>query len=396
MTGVMSVRAVIVGAGIGGLATAWWLERAGWDVLLVERAPEFRAGGYMIDFFGPGLEVAERMGLLPMLERHRARISSVTAVDERARRRSELDAATYETVAGGMISLLRGDLAGVLRDAVSSPIRFGMTVDAVEPTTEGVQVRLTDGTVEEADLLVGADGVHSRVRELTFGQEERFVRYLGYHVAAFSARDAGLSKRIGERYQMLTTPNRMIGCYAVGEGGFASFFLYREKNWPLPDDPVAELRDRFGDLGWVVPELLQALSGDVYFDQAAQVEVENWHRDRIVLVGDACGAVSLFAGHGASLAMTGAYVLAEELADGDVEMALARYQARMQPPVTRTQEFGRRFTEWMAPSTRWRIVARDWMFRLAGLPFVRKRMLDSVLPPTGNVLDRPQQSTALF
>ena len=124
--------------------------------------------------------------------------------------------------------------------------------------------------------------------------------------------------------------------------------------------------------------------------------MENWHRDRIVLVGDACGAVSLFAGHGASLAMTGAYVLAGELVDGDVEMALARYQARMRPPVTHTHEFGRWFTEWMAPSTRWRIVARDWMFRLAGLPFVRKRMLDSVLPPTGNVLDRPQQSSAPF
>ena len=62
-------RALIVGAGIAGLATAWWLERAGWDVLVVERAPGFRAGGYMIDFFGPGHEVARRMGLLPALER---------------------------------------------------------------------------------------------------------------------------------------------------------------------------------------------------------------------------------------------------------------------------------------------------------------------------------------
>ena len=377
------------------MATAWWLRRTGWDVLLVERAPEFRTGGYMIDFFGPGLEVAERMGLLPMLERHRARISSVTAVDERGRRRSELGAATYETVAGGMVSLLRGDLAGVLRDAVSSPIRFGTTVEAIEPVADGVRVRLTNGTVEDVDLLVGADGVHSRVRELAFGPEEQFVRYLGYHVAAFSAHDTGLSKRIGERYQMLTTPNRMIGCYAVGEGGFASFFLYREENWRLPDDPAAGLRERFGDLGWVVPELLHALSDDVYFDQAAQVEMDGWHRGRIVLVGDACGAVSLFAGHGASLAMTGAYVLAEELADGDVDAALARYQARMWPPVTRTQEFGRRFTEWMAPSTRWRIVARDWMFRLAGLPFVRTRMLASVLPPTGNVLDHPQEGRGL-
>ncbi|MEV6236640.1 FAD-dependent oxidoreductase [Lentzea sp. NPDC051838] len=386
---------MIVGAGVAGMATAWWLERAGWDVLVVERAPEFRRGGYMIDFFGPGHEVAQRMGLLPELERHRARIDSVTAVDERGRRRSELGEATYADVAGGMISLLRGDLAGVLRDGVSSPIRFGTTAEAIERTEHGVRVLLTNGTVEEVDLLVGADGVHSRVRELAFGPEDQFVRYLGYHVAAFSGHDPGLSRRIGERYQMLTMPNRMVGCYAVGEGGFASFFLHREEKWQLPEDPVAALQVRFGDLGWVVPELLAALSGDVYFDQAAQVEMDRWHRDRIVLVGDSCGAVSLFAGHGASLAMTGAYVLAEELADGDVDEALARYQARMLPPVTRTQEFGRRFTEWMAPSSKWRISLRDWMFRLAALPFIRTRILASVLPPTGNVLDRPQQDRAL-
>lgn len=388
------MRAMIVGAGIAGLATAWWFERIGWEVQLVERSPEFRTGGYMIDFFGPGHEVAERMGLLPELERHRARVSSVTAVDERGRRRSELGAATYAGVAGGVISLLRGDLARVLRDGANSLIRFGMTVEAIERTNQGVRVLLTNGTVEEVDLLVGADGVHSRVRELAFGPEEQFVRHLGYHVAAFSGHDSGLSRRIGERYQMLTTPNRMIGCYAVGDGGFASFFLYRNDSPQLLDDPEAELRKQFGDLGWVVPELLQALPSDVYFDQAAQVEMNLWHRDRIVLVGDACGAVSLFAGHGASLAMTGAYVLAEEMADGDVDAALVRYQERMRPPVARTQEFGRRFTEWMAPSSRWRIFLRDWMFRLADLPVVRTRILASVLPPTGNVLDRPQRDPA--
>lgn len=388
------MRAMIVGAGVAGLATAWWLQRIGWDVQLVERAPEFRAGGYMIDFFGPGHEVAARMGLLPELERHRARISSVTAVDERGRRRSELGESTYAAVAGGMISLLRGDLAGVLRDGANSPIRFGLTVEAIERTAQGVRVLLTNGTTEEVDLLVGADGAHSRVRELAFGPEDQFVRHLGYHVAAFSGQDAGLSRRIGERYQMLTMPNRMVGCYAVGEGGFATFFLYRDENWHLPDDPASVLRARFGDLGWVVPELLRALGGDIYFDQAAQVEMTSWHSDRVVLVGDACGAVSLFAGHGASLAMTGAYVLAEELAEGDVDAALVRYQERMRPPVTRTQEFGRRFTEWMAPSTRWRITLRDWMFRLAGLPFIRPRILASVLPPTGNVLDRPRQDRA--
>ncbi|MFD4637514.1 FAD-dependent oxidoreductase [Lentzea sp. NPDC058436] len=372
-------RALIVGAGIAGLTTAWWLERAGWDVLVVEKAPSFREGGYMIDFFGPGHEVARRMGLLPELERRRAPISSVTSVDSRGRRRGEISADAYEAVADGVISLLRGDLAAVIRDDVRAPIRYGTTVSAVD---DGL-VTFSDGSTGEFDLVVGADGVHSRVRELVFGPS--FVRYLGHHVAAFSIRDAELSARIGYRYQMLTVPHRMIGCYAVRDGSMAALMLHRSPVADLPADPAAELRTRFGDLGWVAPSLLSVVPQDVYYDEVSQVDMPVWHRGKVVLVGDACGAVSLFAGHGASLAMTGACVLAEELSAG-LDGAFERYQARLKPAVERTQEFGRRFIGWMAPSSAWRISLRDLVFRLSGLPVVRTLIRGSLVPDVDGVL----------
>src|SRR5690349_2062832 len=125
-------RVLVVGAGIAGLATAWWLERAGWDVLVVERTPSFRAGGYMIDFFGPGHEVARRMGLLPALEARRAPISSVTSVDARGRSRATISADAYESVASGVISLLRGDLASVMRDDVRASTRYSTTVSVID------------------------------------------------------------------------------------------------------------------------------------------------------------------------------------------------------------------------------------------------------------------------
>ncbi|NUW31802.1 FAD-dependent monooxygenase [Nonomuraea sp. SMC257] len=389
------MRALICGAGIAGLTLAWHLERAGWRVEVVERAPAFRDGGYMIDFYGPGQEVAARMGLAGRLEEARHPIDELSYLDRHGRVTSRL---TTPPAFRSVVSLLRGDLARIIHDDTAAPIRYGTSVAGVEQDGGSVTVTLTDGTTTEVDLLVGADGAHSRVRDLAFGDGAASLRYLGHHVAAYLIGDAGLSREVGRRYRMLTVPGLMAGAYALGDDRLALLFLRREPDPALPADPAAALREHYGRLGWILPGALRAIPDDLYYDQVTQVVVDRWSAGRVVLLGDACQAVSLFAGHGASMAMAAAWVLADELsrttapagttrpagatgATGDgVPAALARYEARMRPVIEDVQAFGRRFVEWMAPSSGLRITARDWLIRLAGLPGADRLFLRSMSP----------------
>ncbi|MFI7700142.1 FAD-dependent monooxygenase [Nonomuraea sp. NPDC049480] len=380
------MKALICGAGIAGLTLAWHLERAGWEVELAERAPAFRDGGYLIDFYGPGLQVAERMGLRARLTTARYPVNELSYVDRAGRRTSRL---TLTSGLEEVFSLPRGDLARIVADEVRAPITYGVTVESAEQGPDGVSLRLTDGTSREVDLLAGADGAHSRVRELVFGDVA--PRYLGHQVAAYVVDDEELSDRVGTRYQMVTEPGLMAGAYALSGGRVALLFLRREPDPALPADPAEALRRHYGHLGWILPDVLSHCPDppELYYDQVNQIEMERWHQGRVVLVGDACQAVSLFAGHGASMAMAGARVLADELAaaGGDVPAAAARYQARMAPPIAEVQRYGRRFIQWMAPSSRWRIIARDLLFRLAALPGGSRLFVNSLSAGGHDLID---------
>ncbi|MGN5381171.1 FAD-dependent monooxygenase [Streptomyces lasalocidi] len=272
---------------------------------------------------------------------------------------------------------MRPDLELALRERLSLAVRlrFGVGPARVDARPDGVHVTLTDGSRIDADLLVGADGLHSTVRTLVFGEEHRYVRYLGYHTAAFTFRDPQVHAQLGDRFCLTDTVGRQMGLYALHDDEVAAFTVHRAADPSRPGDVRDALRSEYGSLGWLVPRALAQCPppSRIYYDQVAQAVLPSWSHGRVVLVGDACQAVSLLAGQGASLAMGGAYVLADQLSRvSRIEDALHAYERLWRPVIENRQRVARRAARWFVPESLRQVRVRRAALRLAGLPGARR------------------------
>jgi 2-polyprenyl-6-methoxyphenol hydroxylase-like FAD-dependent oxidoreductase len=374
------MKVLISGSGIAGLTLALLLERYGHEVLVIERSAHLRGEGYMIDFIGPGYEASERMGILPEIEGIHYQIPRLAVLGPSGKEKFSLSYPTLRNLFGDrQFNFMRGDLERLLYSKIENRIkvRFATSVNSLEQDGAQVRVKLTDGTTDSFDLLVGADGVHSRVRELAFGAEDSFSRFMGYYTAAFVMEDAKkIRESLGDAFYTLTVPGRQVAVYPIGGGRLATFFIHKAERLLEDFSPEAvreELRKTYGEMGWIVPKLLEGCpSGPgLYFDKVTQIEVPTWSRGAVVLVGDACWCVSLLAGQGASMAVSGAYTLAEELGAAqeegkeEIAAALGRYEAKLKPAVQKRQKAGRRVAKWFVPSDPVRLMVRDTVLRMA-------------------------------
>lgn len=362
-------HAVISGASIAGLSTAFWLKRTGWDVTVIERAPRFRHGGQNVDLRGVARDVLRRMGLFDAVKAHNTTEEGTVLLKPDGKILTELpsegpDGATAE------LEILRGDLAEVLRDAL--PRDLNIIYDDVITDTDqkagGVSIRTKAGRSLDADLLIVAEGVRSSTRDMVFGN-------------AVGKNDLGITFVFGtiprqeddDRYWRWCNiaEGRQIHLRPDNHGTIRAMLGYYpgEDITGMEDgDALAAVRERFDDAGWEATRVLDGFdtSDDVYVDRLCQIEMDHWHKGRVVLVGDAGWCVTPLGGGGASLALTGGYVLAAYLAThpNDHDAALKSYEDWMRPLVEDVQGLPPGLKPMAFPQSRAALVLRGAVLQL--------------------------------
>jgi 2-polyprenyl-6-methoxyphenol hydroxylase-like FAD-dependent oxidoreductase len=360
-------RVLISGAGIAGPALAHTLNGSGFEVTVVERAAALREGGQAVDFRGPvHRQVLERLELWDAIHQHRTPGTDMVLLNPRGAPFATLPS----VMMSGDVEILRGTLSLLLyeRTAQSATYRFGDWVTGLAQDSGGVEVQFAHGKPERYDLVVGADGLHSGIRALAFGAEDRFVRHHGYRLATYS-----MPNQLGLRRSALTwsVPGRAVSVTSEGAGDRArALFVFC--GGPLDgvrgdrDRERQMLRETYRDDGWEVPRVLAELphAEDLYVDQICTIAIDRYSTNRVVLLGDAAYGGTL-GGQGTSLAIVGAYVLAGELAaaQGDHTRAFERYEARMRPYATPCQKGAERAGPFFAPRTRLGLLLRQLVYR---------------------------------
>ncbi|MFF2394103.1 FAD-dependent monooxygenase [Nocardia sp. NPDC058114] len=359
------MRTVLIsGASVAGPALAYWLHRYGFSVTVVERAPALRAGGQAVDFKGKThLTVLERMGILDEVRARRTGTTDLVFVDDNGR---ELGVMSGEFT-GGDLEILRGDLAEVMYDKTADTVEylFGDTITDLRDTGDGVAVRFEHNPPRTFDLVLGADGIHSRVRKLAFGPEADYVAHLGYYYCVAGA--SRWSDAATPRDKAAGAAHNTPGKLAIDGGPKAQqmyMFAAPELDYPRNDVDAQRriITETFADMAWHAPRMLTDLAefDDIYLDSISQVRMNGTYtRGRVALIGDAAYGNTL-AGFGTGLAVVGAYVLAGELAAaaGDHITAFANYDRIMKryAKIAGNSNAG----PFLAPKTFLGIKARNW------------------------------------
>lgn len=345
-------KVLIVGAGVAGPALCYWLNRHGFSPSLVEKSKSLRCGGYAIDIRGIAVEVVQEMGLYSTLVERRKVTVEGQHVDRDGHVFLTQEGEAFGFRQGEDVEIVRGDLVEILMEAISGlPCHFDRQIRSIKSGDEGVEVLFEGGSCEVYDLLIGADGMHSFVRQAAFDPSSYQMRHLNHFISVFSVPNY---LNLDEREISYEEGPRSVTLHAqAGSDRALSGWMFPSYLGECfsrnPQEQKALLKSVFQGGGWEVSRLLKEMerSEDFYFDSISQVLMDQWTNGRVALIGDAGYCASPLSGQGTSLALVGAYTLANELKrfQGDHFLAFDAYNKWMRPFVEANQNLGKWVSE---------------------------------------------------
>ena len=394
----MATRTILIsGASIAGPALAYWLNAHGWSTTVVERLDALREEGQNLDVRGAGREVARRMGI-----EEEIRAASTGEVGTQFVDADGNPIATFpasESESGGAtaeLEILRGQLSRIIVDRTRDDTEyiFGDEIVTLDNHDDGVTVTFAHGPSRTFDLVVVAEGLRSRTRSLVFAGSDA-VRELGLYTAYLTIPRTDTDTNWWRWYN----PGRGRGVTLRPDnvGTTRATLSFQSDIRGLADldrDAVITiLRRTFADAGWQTPRVLAALDdAPLYFDALGQARLASWASGRVALVGDAAYCSSPASGMSTSLAITGAYVLAGELAaTDDHRTAFDRYQAVMRPYVEKAQKLPPGAPRIAQPRTRAGLVVLNTILKIAASPAVNRvgGLANALFSPPADAIDLP-------
>ncbi|KAF4334891.1 FAD binding domain protein [Fusarium beomiforme] len=372
-------RAIIVGAGIGGLATAWWLDKAGWTSIIIERAPTVLKGCYMMSLSGPCLETLKQMDLMEALDTISYEFDEKVIHDARGR---ELRRLKYSDVHGGVESrtVIRGELASLLARSLpdSVEIRFIETLQEIvdDDDVDKVLVSLSTDEIIEADLLIGADGIRSSVRS-QFWKDEAVLENLGYRFAAYGIED----RHLGRRCALFNSPGHRDVLYGLRHNRLVALHIWRDGfgeqyHQAFKFDKFDLLRKATTGGPTRVGEVIKSAERSncpFTIDDLTTVSLPQWSKGRILLLGDAAHCLTLLSGQGAGMALVSAEMLGKELmATQDLTHALVNHEKKLRPMIERLQARSKKLAATYIPKNVFIYYLRNFLVRILPYAWVVK------------------------
>ncbi|WFR99739.1 FAD-dependent monooxygenase [Rhizobium tumorigenes] len=358
---VLSCPTVLIsGASFAGLATAYWMNKLGYHVTVVEIADGLRKGGTPVDIKEQTIDILRRMGLLDAV---RAR-----SLPPRRTELKDADGVTKALLPAQAISrggpdeqyeVDRDVLLDIFLEAVADKVGifFARSITRLEERQDCVVAWFSDGSSQAFSLILGCDGMRSNTRRLAFGNDEEHMYFLETYAFLKVVQKTLIEPDVTEIY---TIPGRMamLNGYEGRTDIALGFHSEQELTYDHLDkaQQIQLILDRFDGIGWRVPELLGEVdaAGDFYFDKICQIRMPSWSKGRVALVGDAGYCPSPFAGMGGSMAIIGAAAISDALQrhGDDFAAAFRDYDTNLRPFVEKIQDEAVSFGKTMlAPET---------------------------------------------